>query len=187
MLARIDRLPLGVAPESTALAEDAAAKLEALYAAHARYLWRQARALGVSEAAVEDVLQEVFVVVHRRLGEFDGRANPRAWLVAILLRVAANHRRKQRRREHEPFDESAHATDPHDAQARREAARTAESVLEELDEDQRTVFVLAEIGGLTAVEIAEIVGASSNTVSSRLRLARAHFERRIARLHGRST
>jgi RNA polymerase sigma-70 factor (ECF subfamily) len=156
---------------------------DALYTEHAAYLWRQARALGVSEASVEDVLQEVFLIVHRRLAEFEGRSRLRSWIVGILVRVAANHRRRHRKDRHEPLDElTSSDASPLEAASRREAARVAEAILAELDEAQRTVFVLTEIGGLTAHEIGEIVDASPNTVSSRLRLARAEFERQLVRV-----
>jgi RNA polymerase sigma-70 factor (ECF subfamily) len=64
---------------------------------------------------------------------------------------------------------------------RAEALRILDRLLSELDEDKREVFVLAEIEQMTAAEIAEIVEANVNTVSSRLRVARQEFEKALLR------
>lgn len=169
---------------------DAELRFEDVYDAHFDYLWRSARAFGVPERAVDDVLQDLFVVVHRRLSEFEGRSSLRTWLTRILVRVVQEHRRRFRRREAwlTPLDdEQGHgsADTPHDSLARRQAARILEQILDGLDPDQRTVFVLAEMEELPASEIATIVDASVNTVHSRLRLARRHYERRLAQVRAR--
>src|SRR5687768_16828236 len=70
----------------------------ALYAEHAGFLFRVLRGMGVAEASVEDAAQDVFIVVHRRLPEFDGRHKLRTWLFEIAFRTACNYRRKQRAR-----------------------------------------------------------------------------------------
>ena len=69
-----------------------------VYAAHFGFVWRVLRTFGVPAASLEDAAQDVFVVVHRRLPEFEGRAAITTWLFAIVLGVARNHRRSQRRR-----------------------------------------------------------------------------------------
>ena len=61
---------------------------------HARYVWRTLRHLGVADADLEDVCQEVFVTVHRKLPEFEGRSKLRTWLYGICLRVASDYRRR---------------------------------------------------------------------------------------------
>lgn len=162
---------------------------EEVYDAHVGFLWRSARALGVPPSAVEDVLQDVFVVVHRRLPEFEGRDGLRTWLARILVRVVQQHRRRFRRKEdHAPLSTEIAdptRTGPHDAVARAEAARLLVSILGAMPEDQRTVFVLAEIEQMTAPEIASALEAKLNTVYSRLRLARRTYQRHLARLHAR--
>src|SRR4051794_22631911 len=73
-------------------------EFQRIYADHAGFVFRVLRGMGVADSGVEDALQDVFVVVHRRLPEFDGRYSMRTWLFEIALRVASDHRRKQRRR-----------------------------------------------------------------------------------------
>src|SRR6185369_18089829 len=68
--------------------------VRAVFDEHARYVWRALRHLGIPEADVEDLCQEVFVVVQRKLAEFEGRSELRTWLYGICLRVAADHRRR---------------------------------------------------------------------------------------------
>src|SRR6186713_2887600 len=65
-----------------------------VYESCAKLVWRNLRRLGVPEAALEDAAQDVFLVVHRRLSEFEGRSTLRTWIFGIVLRVAARHRRK---------------------------------------------------------------------------------------------
>ena len=160
-----------------------------LYDAHVDFLWRSARALGVRPGSIEDVLQDVFVVVHRRLPEFEGRAAPRTWLARILVRVVQEHRRRFRRREdHAELPEEVadpHASGPHEELARAQAVRLLEAILDGMQEDQRTVFVLAEIEQMPAPEIASALEVSVNTVYSRLRLARREYERRLARIRAK--
>jgi RNA polymerase sigma-70 factor (ECF subfamily) len=72
-------------------------ELSAVYEAHFRYVWRCLRSLGVHDAHLEDALQDTFMVVQRRLGEFDGSAQLRTWLYAIALRIARKYRERLRR------------------------------------------------------------------------------------------
>src|SRR3954470_24527003 len=84
--------------------------LATVYEAYFRYVWRCLRSLGVGDSQLEDALQDVFIVVQRRLPEFDGRAAVRTWLYAIALRIARKYRERARRepgsleaaREHDP-------------------------------------------------------------------------------------
>lgn len=161
----------------------------AVYDAHFAALWRNARALGIPPDAVDDVLQDVFIVVHRRLPAFDGRGQLRTWLTKILVRVVATHRRRYRRKGgHDELPEDVRderELGPHDQTARREAARMLLRILDAMDEDQRAVFVLAEIEHMAVPEIAVAIGEKVNTTYSRLRLARREYERQLARLRAR--
>lgn len=153
------------------LADADAVLLGRLYRAHAASIFRALRRWGVSDAKVDDALQETFLIASRKLGEFEGRSSHSTWLFGIALRVARGVRRA---REHQAL-----ATEPVDAQAQldeqadaRRAALRLDALLRTLDDEQREVFVLAEFEERTAPEIAEITGAKLNTVYSRLRLAR---------------
>src|SRR6185503_10712118 len=65
-----------------------------VYAEHCDFVWRSLQHLGVRGADLEDMMQEVFVVVHRKLGGFDGLSRVTTWLFGICLRVVARHRRR---------------------------------------------------------------------------------------------
>src|SRR4029079_14321884 len=68
---------------------------EEVYAEHVAFVWRVLRAVGVSPHGIEDAAQDVFVIVHRRLPDFEGRSAITTWLFSITRKVAWKHRRKQ--------------------------------------------------------------------------------------------
>jgi RNA polymerase sigma-70 factor (ECF subfamily) len=151
---------------------------------HARYLWRALLGLGVRPGDVDDVCQEVFLVVHRRLGEFEGHAL-RSWLYAICLRVASEYRRSARVRREVSVEQIPDAQAParqFDAVLNRELSARLLETLELLDDDKRAAFVLYEIEELGLKEVAEALGCPLQTAYSRLTAARTfvrdEFERR---------
>ncbi len=164
---------------------------DAIYEECFDFVWRSMGRLGVDPSAVEDAAQDVFVIAHRRLPEFEGRSSVKTWLFGIALRVAADHRRAARRkRSHGLVPEAegdadavadADAPSPLDAAARNEAVERLTAILGELDEERRAVFILAELEQMSAPEIAEAVGANLNTVYTRLRAARREFNEAVAR------
>lgn len=181
------------APSSSPLSERATGELtvEALYDAYADYVYKSLRRLGVVEANLPDALQEVFVVVHRRLGEFHAHAHVKQWIFVIALRVARNYRRALVRRKPErealaagvdPDSLAAERSDgPFERAAQAEKIRLFHSLLETLDDDKREVFVLAELEQMSVPEIADTLSLNVNTVYSRLRAARQGFERALSR------
>jgi RNA polymerase sigma-70 factor (ECF subfamily) len=144
------------------------------------FVFRCLRRLGVPSAHAEDACQEVFIVLHRRLGDLRCDASERAFLFGIATRVASQYRRKTARHIASEWAEhiapSNHAG-PFDAAAAAQAAELLERFLEQLDEDQRSVFMLMELEDLSAPEVAEALDSKLNTIYSRLRLARARFVR----------
>jgi RNA polymerase sigma-70 factor (ECF subfamily) len=151
-------------------------------------VWGALRRFGVADEALEDAVQDVFVIVHRRLGEFEGRSSVRSWVFGIAVNVARHHRRTRRRRgDPLPLPERLEdpALGPHEQVARLEAAELLEVVLDALPDERRTVLVLAEFQELTAPEIADALGVPLNTVYSRLRTARAEFEAALRRFSAR--
>lgn len=162
-----------------------------VYAEHVAFLFRAARGFGVPATAAEDVVQDVFIVVHRRLSEFDGSGSLRAWLLRILVNVVREHRRRFRRRgDHDALPDEDAVMDPsvgpEERASLREAARLLEQILASMPDDQREVFVLSEIEGLPMPEIAEAEGINVNTAYSRLRLARATYEAHVARIRAQN-
>lgn len=147
----------------------------ALYDAHAARVWRTALALGVERAELDDAVQDVFMVIHRRAGDFAHRSSVTTWIYGITRRVAADYRRKARRAPPTsplPPDAAAPCTE----QARHDASRELLALLAQLPGEQREVFVLVELEGMTAPEVAALLDAPVNTVSSRLRLARGRLD-----------
>lgn len=151
-----------------------------VYAMHVAFVWRVLRTFGVAEAQVEDAVQDVFVVVHRRLREWQGKAAITTWLFAIARRVASNHRRRAGKRTEPLADElasdSSGGGDPFAEASRAQAAATVLAILEQLDEDKRIVFALVELEQLSVPEVARMLDLNLNTTYSRLRLARQAFE-----------
>ncbi len=163
---------------------------DSIYEEHFPYVWRAARRLGIYPADTDDIVQEVFVVAHRKLPEFEGRAQVKTWLFKILVRVVRHYVRAQERKPgHRPAALQAEVDAPGDgpgggpaaAVERADAVRILDGLLARLDVDKREVFVLAEIEELSVVEIAEVLGANVNTIYSRLRAARQEFEHALAR------
>jgi RNA polymerase sigma-70 factor, ECF subfamily len=154
-----------------------------VFRAHAGFAWRVLKNLGVREADVEDVCQEVFVVVHRKLPEFEGRSSVKTWIYAICIRTASDYRRRAHvRREaltDEVPDERISAPQIHELERRR-AKETLDRALDGLDDDKRAVFVLFEVEKLSMHEVAAAVDCPLQTAYSRLYAARraiaAHFE-----------
>ncbi len=170
-------------------AEGVEAEFAALYLRFHDGIRRTLGCLGVPTAALDDAVQEVFVVVHRRMDDPARIEGVRGWMYGIARRVAWRHHRTAGRiaRKHAAVEPPADdGRSPERELERREAIAFMHEFLDSLDPDQREVFVLAEIEGLSAPEIAGVVEGKLNTVYSRLRLARARFEQALARQHART-
>jgi RNA polymerase sigma-70 factor (ECF subfamily) len=158
------------------------------------FVWRSACRLGVEPSHLDDVVQETFVVVHRRLSEFEGRSSIKTWLFGILVNVVRAHQRAFRKG-HARWSPAAAGPDPetvvdpsaspHEYAARAEAARLVMQLVAGLDDDKRAIFVLAELEQMSAPDIALALGVALNTVYSRLRLARQDFAAAAARHRAR--
>ncbi len=148
---------------------------------HVDYVWRVARTL-VGPSLADDVAQDVFVVVRRRLPEFRGDSL-RAWLFTIVRNVARTHRRgdarRQRRLEMVPTPPPQRG--PEQWLELEQAADLLEAALGRLDEDKRIAFVLHEVEGLTCAEIGGALGQNPRTIYSRVRAARATVARIVER------
>lgn len=162
---------------------------EQVYETNFDFVWRNARRLGLSDAVVDDVVQDVFLVVHRRLAEFQARSSIRTWLFGILLKVAKDHRRSERRRlareqvsvELSAIESEPTASSPADALAKKQAAAIVAQLLETLDDDKRAIFVSVELEQMSVADAAEAMGINTNTAHARLRAARQLFAQAVAR------
>jgi RNA polymerase sigma-70 factor (ECF subfamily) len=148
--------------------------------AHYTFLWRALRGLGVPAESADDAAQSVLWIAAQKLALI-APGSERSFLFATARGVAANMRRA-RAHAREVLDEGAlhghmdGAPSPEERVAREQHVRILESILEALDEDLRTVFVLFELEGLTMIEIAALLELAQGTVASRLRRAREEFQ-----------
>lgn len=134
-------------------------------------MFRTLQYLGVPGPALDDGLQDVFVIAHRRWDTFEGRSTPRTWLYGIARRVAFRHRRKDEnhRRRFVLTERIVEGVETPFEQAN--ARRSVKALLESLDENKRAAFVLTEVEGFTAAEAAELLEVPLGTVYSRVRAA----------------
>lgn len=153
-------------------------------------VWRAMRRLGVREADIEDACQEVFVVVHRKLPEFEGRSSVKTWVYGIAVRVASDFRKRAHVRHETPTEDfsstslgEGHTNGPGENAERRAALRWLDGVLANLDAEKRDVFVLYEVEQLTIAEIAEATGAPLQTTYSRLQAAKRFVDEAVKQLH----
>jgi RNA polymerase sigma-70 factor (ECF subfamily) len=160
-----------------------------VYRDHFAFVWRSARRLGVRDASLDDVVQEVFVIVHRRLGDFEARSTLRTWLFGITLRVARDHRRSAVRKSPEGSvdPDTLHASSPGPGESieKAEAVRLLHAILDEMDDDRREILVMAELEQMSMPDIAGTLGINVNTAYARLRAARLAFESALARHRAR--
>ncbi|APR81245.1 RNA polymerase sigma factor RpoE [Minicystis rosea] len=160
------------------------ATFEHVFQDNAPFVWRALRRLGVPEADVEDVCQEVFMIVHRRLADFEGRSAVRTWIYGICVRRAASYRRAAHRRHEEIVDTVPEEIAPAsqlDELGRRRAQALLDAALDRLDDDKRAVFVLFEIEEVPMTEVAEAVGCPLQTAYARLYAARKQVEASLRR------
>jgi RNA polymerase sigma-70 factor (ECF subfamily) len=181
------------APESglvPAASTDAPRSFEAVYRAHARTVSRWASRLLGPGGDCEDVVQEVFIVVRRKLSAYDGRVEITTWLYEITVRVVQDWRRRRRwwswvtgrgpspsrgRPQEPPALPGGGAHDPVPRLEGRERVLLLYKILDGLGEASRTTFILYELEGLSGERVAEITGTRLGTVWVRLTRARRAF------------
>ncbi|HTM45521.1 MAG TPA: sigma-70 family RNA polymerase sigma factor [Polyangiaceae bacterium] len=173
-------LRLGQPPSTPAFAE--------LYEKFFPLVWRTARRMGVPDGSLDDVCQEVFIAIHRKLPEFTGQSTVRTWVFGFIFNIVQVHHRSQRRKS-AYHRSTGDLVDPDTLTDQRpsadermrsaEAAGMAHRALDRLSDDKRAVFVMSELEGLSATEIASALGLNVHTVYTRLRTARKEFQRLV--------
>lgn len=164
--------------------------VQAVYETHFNFVWRSARRLGVRDAQLDDIVQEVFMVVQRRLVDFEGRSSVRTWLYAITRHVVRAHFRSNARKPqllHPDVDAACdpQALEPESQLLAREERRLLYTLLSELDDDQREAFVLAQLEEMTGPEIAQALELPLRSVYSRIAAAQKTFDRALRRRRAR--
>ncbi len=164
-------------------------EFEPLYRQHQGFVWQTLRGLGVMDAAIDDAVQDVFLVVHRRLPTFEARASVRTWLYEIVRRIAWRYRTRAQR-DASRLHELPELRGEHDLDAEVDKSRAFEvlrTFTTTLDDDRLRVFMLSEFGQLRGREIAEALGVNLNTVYARLRSAHQQLDRLTTRLRARES
>jgi RNA polymerase sigma-70 factor (ECF subfamily) len=186
-LARSSQLsPVRPARDATSAPAAPAGKLDFsdLFSKELDYVWFTLRRLGVPARDLEDVAHDVFMHVHKHLAEYDPRRPIRAWLFGFAYREASDYRRLARHRV-EQLDGEMDIADRSPSAAeqveQRQMLDIAWRALADLELERRAVFILHEVEGIPAPEIAETLKIPLNTAYSRLRLARKQFSRSLAR------
>jgi RNA polymerase sigma-70 factor (ECF subfamily) len=140
------------------------------------------RRMGVRADALEDVVQEIFLVVHLRVHTVERLGSLRSWLYSVVRRtVSTYHRSRRARSARESLQDGLGDSPDIMRPSPLEVAVLSDELqlvwrrLCELDAPKREVFILAEVDQMTAPEIAQAVGIPLNTVYSRLRIARHEF------------
>ena len=161
------------------------AEIATIFREHGPYIHTALRSLGVHPSDVDDAFQEVFVVIHRKLDEFEDRGGSlRAWVYGLCVRVAlrARSRRSATREiasDHVP--ESVDPMTPAEHLSERQARAVLNTILDELDDEKRQVFVLYELEELSMQEVAQSLECPLQTAYSRLRAAREAVDAAVRR------
>jgi RNA polymerase sigma-70 factor (ECF subfamily) len=172
-----------------------------VYREHGDFVWASLQRMGVRDSDLQDQLQEVFVVVHRRLADFEGRSALTTWLFGICLRVVAGYRRKLARRKEQGYEtlpevvDEAEERDPEQSAARQQARARLAEVLDEMDVEKRAVLVMFEVESLSCDEIAKMLSVpvgdhllaaarGASAVREAAQVARASHSRRLTMSDG---
>ena len=163
-----------------------------LYREYFDFVWSTARRLGVDPSGMDDVIQEVFMVIHSRLHTLEKPESLRSWIYGVVRRIASNHRRARRAdagaNQGEPGYREALSREPTPLENAEHnvGVQLLLTLLDSLDEPKREIFALVEIDELSVPEAAEILDIPVNTAYSRLRTARQTFEAALARHEARN-
>lgn len=156
--------------------------LEALFRAHVDDVTRMVgRLLGPRACAadVDDVVQQIFIAVDRARTKYRGDSAPKTWVYGIATRVVLQHFRSQRRYRAmlDRFEDAGFATsgDLREELEQQRALRRVWTVLEGMEEGRRVAFTLYELEGMTATEVATLMGVGEEAVRSRVRRARSEL------------
>ncbi len=159
-----------------------------IYRHYFSFVWSCTRRMGVSENSIDDVVQEVFIVIHAKLQTLEQPASLRSWIYGIVRRTSSTYHRAKRAKvasaaalNREPEMQYPQPPSPLDLAEQSDQARLLWTLLAKLDPPKREVFVLVEIDELSVPEIASAIEAPINTVYSRLRAARQELEEALAR------
>lgn len=158
---------------------------EAIYQQHFDFVWSSVKRLGVGSDSMDDVVQEVFIVIHSRLHTLEQPEALRSWIYGIVRRTVSGYRRSNRAKVvRETFAATQDAPlgpTPFDLTEQASELKLLTKLLAGLDEAKREVFLLVELDEMSVPEAAAALEIPLNTAYSRLRAARILFEDALTR------
>ena len=164
-----------------------------VYRTYFNFVWSITRCLGVDRAEQDDIVQEIFVIIYKRLETIEQPESLRSWIYGIIRRTACRYHRAKRTRlintetmNLEPEVRQPEWCTPQIIAEQSEQVRLIWSFLEKIDAPKREVFILTEVEEMTAPEIAAAIGVPLNTVYSRLRAARQELDEALQKHHART-
>lgn len=166
---------------------------QAVYREYFNFVWSSVRRLGVGPESLDDLVQEVFIVIHGRLDTLERPEALRSWIYSVVRRTVSTHHRAKRSRaatgvatgvETEAISNGPSPLEQTETNAELQVLR---NLLAELDEPKREMFALVELEELSVPEVAELLGVPLNTAYSRLRAARQAFDAALARHTARTS
>ena len=174
------------APEAGPAAQvDPQGRVRQMFDEHFDFVWRSLRRFGLSSDRADDAAQQVFVVASRKV-EAIQLGSERSFLFGTAMRVASDLRRSATYRREiahpDPGAELAGGARPDELLDRHRARAVLDGVLDEMEIDLKSVFVLYELEEMTTAEIAALLAIPAGTVASRLRRAREEFQAKVSRL-----
>lgn len=162
-----------------------------VYRQYFDFVWSLVRRFGVEPEAMDDVVQEIFFVIHAKLDTLENPAALRSWVYGVVRRSVSSYRRARRTRMGIGIavgldaDLVADVPTPLEQTETNADLKLLGSLLAELDESKREVFAMVELDELGVPEVAEVLGIPLNTAYSRLRAARQAFASALARYRAR--
>lgn len=178
----------------SSVAEEVLPEFPELYRRYFRFVWSCSSRLGVGQLEIDDVVQEIFMVIHGRLNTLERPESLRSWIYGIVRRTVSTYHRAKRTQGASTsalFAESdlqyPRQPSPQDLAEQSDQVKLLWMLLEKLDPPKREVFVLAELDEMTVPEIASALDIPLNTAYSRLRGARRELEEALSRFHAQSS
>lgn len=164
-------------------------RLRQLVDHHVGHVARILRNAGTAEADIDDDVQRVFIALSNRLDDVRV-GSEKSFLIQTALHVAAHARRTAARRREILTDQPPETADPvagpEEIANRRQARRTLDQILGQMETELRIVFSLYEFEQMTTAEISAVLEIPRGTVASRLRRARSEFRERVSRIENLS-
>jgi RNA polymerase sigma-70 factor (ECF subfamily) len=178
-----------VEPDGTGASDERAApSFEFVYREFFGFVWSCTRRLGIVENELDDVVQEIFLVIHARLHTLQHPESIKSWIYGIVRRTASTYHRAKRAKlanasaiDAEVAIQYPQPPSPHELAEQSDQVRLLWELLDKLDPEKREVFVLNELDEMTVPEIALALDVPVNTVYSRLRVARQELEEAFTR------